>query len=176
MLSPKELRDVRKLMEEDDPELWHRCYPRIYETPGGHHSPKFPPYQLWAIAHKIRQGYQGDTDMVEMAWACRLVEKRVPTYWVSRDMAEAVRQTVPPLAFDWYGTPLPFESAVFMLPKGLLQHPDYGDTSFLSYARIKAGDRLQNYAAPNAATARWQNHDLRRFQESQRRLLRHMPH
>jgi len=144
------MRQVRELMEKCDPDLWRRCYPRIYEAPGGYHSPKLPAYQLFAIAHKIRQGYQGDTDTVEMAWACRLVEKKVPTYWVSRDLAEAVRQTMPPVAFDWCSSRLPFEGAVFMLPKGLIRHPDYGDASFVSYARVRAGEQLRNYATNNA--------------------------
>jgi hypothetical protein len=150
MLTPELSRDARKLIEEDDPELWHRCYPRIYEAPGGYYSPKLPAYQLVAVAEKIRQGYQGDTDRVEMAWACRLVEKRVPIYWVSRDLAEAVRQTMPPVAFDWHSSRLPFEGAVFMLPKGFIQHPDYGEASFVSYARIRAGEQLKNYVRPDA--------------------------
>ena len=148
LIHPVELRQVRELMEKCDPDLWRRCYPRIYEAPGGYHSPKLPAYQLLAIAQKIRHGYRGDTDTVEMAWACRLVEKRVLTYWVSCDLADAVRQTVPPVAFDWHGSRLPFEGAVFMLPKGLIRHPDYGDASFVSYARIRAGERLRSYVTP----------------------------
>lgn len=128
------------------PELWHRCYPRIYEEPGcgQYYSPKEIGYQLLGTALRIEQeGVMGQSQMAEIVWASRLANLRVPTYWIGHDMAQAIQQTVPPVWFDWVNSPLPHEGAVFMVPRGILCHEEAeGDAVFVSYVRTRSGDQI----------------------------------
>jgi hypothetical protein len=69
-------------------------------------------------------------------------------FWLSQPVAEAIRRTQAPGSFNWYRMPLPFEAAVFMLPKGTLTHPDDGDIIFLSYARMMQGGEHKSTLIP----------------------------
>jgi hypothetical protein len=139
---------VYDAMEQRRPELWRRCYPRIYaEEPkcGKYYSPKEVSYQLLGTALRVEQeGVAGQTSQAEILWASRLSSLRVPLYWIGHDMAQAIQQTVPPVEFDWVGTPLPFEAMALMVPKGTLCHgqPDEGEAVFVSFTREKKGDEV----------------------------------
>jgi hypothetical protein len=143
-LTPEEKRRAYELVETIDPEAWKACYPRIYKEPtcGRYHSPKEPARQLASIALKINQGMIGPSEQYEFLVASQLVRFQVPTFWLSEDIAQAIRKTVPPQAIEWYDMPLPFEAGCFMLPKGSLVHPTEGDVVFVAYARFKTGERL----------------------------------
>jgi hypothetical protein len=149
-LSAEEAKAVYDFMEREHPEMWHICYPRIYEGPSStlYYSPKEPARQLFAIGLKIREGMVGASEKYEFCAASQLIRYRVPMFWLGADMALAIRKTVPPQQIEWYDMPLPFEAAVFMLPKGSLVHQTEGDVSFVAYARLKAGQRITTPLVP----------------------------
>ena len=61
-------------------------------------------------------------------------------FWLSDEIARAIRQTIPPPGdINWSDLRIPFDSGVFMLPKGSLTHPIDGDVHFVAYARLQAG-------------------------------------
>jgi hypothetical protein len=141
-LPPEERARVHELIEKMDPKLWSTCYPRIYSEPacGQYYSPKEPARQMVGITLKVREGYLGSSEKYEFMLVSHLARFRVPTYWLSKDIAEAVRKTVPPQELDWYNMPMPFEACCFMIPKGALVHPTEGDIGFIAYARYRAGE------------------------------------
>lgn len=141
-----------ELLAQVYPKLWQCCYPRIYEEPsscGSYYSPKLIAGQLLSTAIRVGQeGLGGQSQIAELLWASRLANLRVPTYWVGRDMAQAIQQTIPPLEFDWVNTHLPFEAMVFMIPKGVLPHVDKeeGEAMFVSFVRMKNGEEIPTLA------------------------------
>jgi hypothetical protein len=140
-ISIAERRKMWAFVECHDSELWHRCYPKIYSDykPNEYYSPKEVSREIYGIAKKIEMDFVGESEKYEMLWAVQAVKYHVPTYWVGRDLAEAVRQTVPPIEFDFAANPLPLPSMTFMLPKGFLIHPEEGEASFISFAQHKIG-------------------------------------
>jgi hypothetical protein len=92
------------------------------------------------MAHEV-----GESEIYEYQLASHLTKYRVPMYWLSESITEAIIQTTPPGSIEWYDMHLPFEAAVFMLPKGMLTHKTDGDCAYICYARMRAG---VEYRAP----------------------------
>ena len=129
-------------LAHDRPELWAKCYPKIYEGVDGgeHYSAKFVGYFLLTVAFKIEQPevrmYKHFNETVEAIWASRLAAYRVPIFWLIREITEALKLTTLPVALDLTTMKLPFEAAVFMLPKGSLTYQSEAtDVVCASYAR-----------------------------------------
>jgi hypothetical protein len=78
---------------------------------------------------------EGRTNQFHLA--NRLAEFRVPMFWLSPDIAQALKLTEPPGKLDWYNLKMPFEAGVFMMPKGSLKHPIEGDVSYIAYVRFR---------------------------------------
>jgi hypothetical protein len=138
------------------PELWAKCYPKVYEGVDGgeYYSAKLVGYFLLSVAIKIEQPevqmYRHFTETVEAIWASRLVANRVPIFWLTREITEALKLTTLPVTLDFTTMKLPFEAAVFMLPKGSLTYQsEETDVVCVSYAR--AGMR-EEIASINPAT------------------------
>jgi hypothetical protein len=147
----QEIRDTYDELERNYPELWRICYPRIYsESPrcGNYYSPKEPARQFAAIALKVMQGTVGRSEQYEFLVASQLARYQMPMYWLGKDIAEAIRQTTPPGEIDWYAMPLPFEAAIFMLPKGSMRHPTEGNVEFIAYSRFRENERLISKLIP----------------------------
>jgi hypothetical protein len=139
-------RELYAELETEFPVLWRACYPRIYHDPrsGQYASSKKPARQIMLIALKIINGKIGPSEQYEYHLASHLTKFRVPTYWLSPSIAEALRLTEFPGKFDWYNMPMPFEAGVFMMPQGSLRHKSDGDIPFICYARFRAGE--EHYA------------------------------
>jgi hypothetical protein len=94
--------------------------------------------------------YQQFNETVEAIWASRLVGYRVPIFWLSREITEALKFTILPVKLDLTKMKLPFEAAVFMLPKGSLTYQsETTDVVFLSYARAGLREEIPSIN-PNA--------------------------
>jgi hypothetical protein len=139
-------RELFDQIEKTMPALWRVCYPRIYQEPkcGRYYSAKKPAKQLATIAIKMMQNQVGPSELYEFIMASHITRFQVPTYWLGEDIAQALLKTTPPGVIDWYNMPMPFEAAVFMIPKGALVHPTDGDVSFLTYSRLRA---MEHYAS-----------------------------
>jgi hypothetical protein len=145
------------------PELWAKCYPKIYEGAHGgeYHSAKVVGYFLLCAAVKIEQQevhmYEHFSETVEAIWASRLAAYRVPIFWLGREITEALKLTTLPVTLNLTTMKLPFEAAVFMLPKGSLTHQsEASEVVFVSYARAAMKERIPtiNPAAIEAITGR----------------------
>lgn len=158
-MSPDLLRYILADAETHNPELWHRCYPRIYQEPhkcGEYWSPKLLALDLYGIGLKWQNNIIGRSEQYEFQVASHLAHFKVPQFWLARDMAEAIKQTVPPVTgWDWYNAELPFEAAVIHLPKGILPHdnPEEGHGAFVGYARLRANDEKRSGLLPHTTYA-----------------------
>jgi hypothetical protein len=131
------------------PELWAKCYPKMYEgVDGGEYYPaKLVAYFLLAVAFKIEQPevlmYKHFNETVEAIWASRLAAYRVPIFWLTREITEALKLTTLPVTLDLTTIKLPFEAAVFMLPKGSLSYQSEAtDVVCASYARAAMREEI----------------------------------
>lgn len=140
---PDLLREIIRTVEQRSPGLWRTVYPRIYQEPhkcGSYYSPKLLALDLFGIVTKTKVGAYGESEQYEFLSACHLAKYRVPQFWLGKDMATAIQQTMPPLTkWDWYNTPLPYEAAVIHLPHGTLLHEDpaEGEAGFITYTRLR---------------------------------------
>jgi hypothetical protein len=141
------------------PELWAKCYPKVYEGVNGgeYSSAKLVAYFLLTIAFKIEQPevqlYKHFTETVEAIWASRLAAYHVPVFWLTRELTEAVKLTTLPVTLDFTTMKLPFDAAVFMLPKGSLTYQsEASDVVFASYARIAMREAVPSINPEVAAT------------------------
>lgn len=130
------------------PELWAKCYPRIYqETGGSYESPRVVAADMVGAAAKVEQGYFGENEQADLIWASKLAQYRVPLFWVSQPLAEALKRTTPPQSLDIRTMKFPFDAAVFMLPRDTLLHDtDEGEAAFVSYVRTRLGDPIRSLA------------------------------
>lgn len=141
------------------PDLWAKCYPKIYEglDGGTYASAKIIAYFLLTIAVKLEQPevklYQHFNETVEAIWASRLASNRVPVFWLTRELVEALKLTTLPVTLDFTKMKLPFEAAVFMLPKGSLTYQNEAtDVAFVSYARAALKEVVPSINASVAST------------------------
>jgi hypothetical protein len=82
--------------------------------------------------------YQHFTETVEAIWASRLVGYRVPIFWLGGEITEALKLTTLPVTLDFTTMKLPFEAAVFMVPKGSFTYQSEAtDVVCVSYARAQ---------------------------------------
>jgi hypothetical protein len=162
MTTPEITPDMKRFLTEAiaarEPELWARCYPRIYDEvrSGQYVSVKDIAFDMLGTALKIRDGYMGANEKAEIVWSSRLASYRVPTYWLSAPMTEAIKQTTPPAKLDLREMKLPFEAAVFMLPRGSLVHEtDEGEATYMSYVRTTLGDEIRSLESAKHTPQFW---------------------
>jgi len=139
-----------EIVEEAFHDLWSLCYPRRYEETGKgqYDTPKCVARSLMDALLGYHGAYMdggkpGETEQNEAVFASLMVKYNVPTYYLSHDVAVALTQTTPAAVLDCAAIKLPFPAASFMLPKGILTHPEYGDVSFVSYARMHGGSEVR---------------------------------
>ena len=114
---------------------------------GEHYSAKLVGYFMLTAALKMEQPevlmYKHFGETVEAIWASRLAGNRVPIFWLTRELTEALKLTKLPVALDFTTMKLPFEAAVFMLPKGSLTYQEEtADVVCVSYARTAMREEI----------------------------------
>jgi hypothetical protein len=142
--------ELQKNIEENLPDVWRLCYPRCYEDKrlGDYYSPKFLAFDLAASVLKRAMPGSARAELYDYLVANQLVRFGVPTYFVSRELIEAIAKTTPPLSIAWHDMQLPFDAAAFMLPKGTLRHSEEGDCPYIAYARLKKDETYLSPLSP----------------------------
>ena len=169
---PRERRGIDELVRAR-PELWAKCYPKIYQglDGGEYYSAKLVGHFMLMAALKMEfpEMHQfrrlNETDVA--TWASRLAAYRVPIFWLSREITEALQLTTLPATLNLTTMNLPFEAAVFMLPKGsLIFESDKAigeafrrrdsEVVYVSYSRVAKGEEIPsiNLAAVEAVRGR----------------------
>lgn len=146
---PDDLRHELDDLADARPELWAKCYPKMYEGVDGgeYYSAKLVGYFLLSVAFKIEQPevhlYQHFNETIEAIWASRLAAYRVPIFWLGREITEALKLTTLPLTLNLTTMKLPFEAALFMLPKSSLTYQSEAtEVVCVSYARAAMREEI----------------------------------
>lgn len=129
-------------LERHYSDMWPVVCPRVYEHGEEYHSPKELAADLLGVflteAHaRDLHTTLGNPDAYALIGASLLTSLQVPTFFLTRNLLEALAQTRPRDAIAWTEMPLPFESAAFIFPRGALRHADSDEMSCLWYARIR---------------------------------------
>jgi hypothetical protein len=138
LVTEPERQRLYRAMEEQQPELWRKLYPRAYPEPptcGEYYSAEDPAhFFLWQY-HRADH----DVEVAEqplMAMAASLMDCGMPMMWLSPIIVETIKHTFPRGNLDWTTMVLPHASMVMMVPRGTLVHPTEGDVPFIAYSRI----------------------------------------
>lgn len=137
--------DVAAKAEAEYPLEWKLVYPRVYEGVGAYHSPKELATDLLGALLLPPQQVDGNLKMLglpdqhALVAASLLVSLQVPTFFVARNLLEALAQTQPPEPVAWKDMHLPFEAAAFVFPRGALKHTTEGECGFLWHSRLRGG-------------------------------------
>jgi hypothetical protein len=160
---PQETRRELDELAQMRPELWAKCYPKIFTGVDGgeYYSAKLVGYFLFAAALKLEfpepHLYKPNSETFEAIWASQLAAYRVPIFWLSREITEALKLTTLPVTLNLTTMKLPFEAAVFMLPKGsLVYQSEATDVVCVSYARAGMREEIPciNPSATKTVTGR----------------------
>ena len=141
-------RDLTKLIDrftESHPDLWKICYPKFYQDTERYLSAKEPARNFFMIALDVLGITPTNPSLTEIAvfsTLLKLHQYKMPLFYVGKDLFEAVLRSEPPEQERWDTLELPFNAAVFMLPRKSLIHPVNGEVSYLAYSRIHNGERF----------------------------------
>jgi hypothetical protein len=142
--APIKWKAMAEFYERHFSQMWRVCNPRVYDYGSGtYQSTKIPAIDMVTAVLKQTGFFRipGNGAIYESFCANHLAKFGFPTYFLAPDLAVAIKQTRPPMAIDWTTMNFPMEAAVFMLPKGTLSHPEYGECAYIAYALLKAGER-----------------------------------
>lgn len=131
-------------LKELDPKGWKLAYPRFYDIPNGYASPKIPSALMFGSCITVRMARASDIEVSEgtvisAAVMSGLARYRVPLYFVSRDLLEAILLSDLPKNIAWPEIDMPMAAAVFMLPLGVVKHPIEGNIPFIAYLKSVKG-------------------------------------
>jgi len=136
--------ELIRVLETEHPLLWHLCYPRVYKNLQGYGSIKNIAVDMASTLFAALDR-RLPIDTRRRYWpsavsAAKLLSQEVPLFFLAADLLTAIRQTTPPKNVEWAEMHLPFENAVFVLPRGSVRHQMYGDVHYLWYSRRKKGE------------------------------------
>src|SRR5262245_4282424 len=107
-------REVADKYEETCPELWRKCYPRIYTGVGEYESPRFVALNLATAitwVHQLRA--KASVTAIHVAQIASLAFKfGLPAFFVTREFLAAISQTELPPDTEWMDVKLPFDAGL----------------------------------------------------------------
>jgi hypothetical protein len=112
----------RQVVEQTCPTTYGALAPRLYRGADGWESPSVPAVQLAGTMESYNDpnfggSIDGFTKLVAIT-AAQCIHYGTPTFFVGRDLLEAVSLTEPPPDFQWTDIQFPFPAGVFLLPVG----------------------------------------------------------
>jgi hypothetical protein len=129
----------------DRAELMKRLSPRRYRVPGGFTGTEAATMAALMATWKLMEEDNNKTEwsLLAYATAARLAEHAVPTYWVGRELIEALEQTDAPAEMRVEDILWPVPALLFQLPKDYVVDKDGDKFSYVAVARIAAGEPCQ---------------------------------
>jgi hypothetical protein len=141
----RDLATAERFLEQNSPEyraIMRRLYPRVYENTGRYHSPKLCAAAMaCAVIETERVGLERTPVAYRllMMGMADLVAHQVPMFFIAPDLLEAVMRTDFHEDINWLEMKLPYETGIFILPRGALPHPTDGDTGMILWSRSPKG-------------------------------------
>lgn len=146
-MTGQEFDEFAKVIADAAPEIWSKALPRFYsELPSGNYvSLKVPAAVLSAAFLSSLSGMCGPNGKDPGVDAAVFVlgiaaQYQMPVYYVAREFMEAVMNTDIPTDIRLSDIKLPMPAATFMLPLGVLKHPEEGNVGFVSYGYHEKGE------------------------------------
>jgi len=137
------LKALEGFIENKFPELLAMFYPRVYESTGGYWSPRqCAAFLAHSVATSVHNGFDhaDSASRLLMPALHLMVERRMPQFFIARNLLEAVKRTDFPDEINWAELRLPFEQGIFMLPKQSFIHPEVGEVAMIVWARLQPGE------------------------------------
>jgi hypothetical protein len=138
---------VAKLLEENAPDIWKRCYTKSIDASDNYYSSRALANGLTGAIKEAKDAFrrkmQLDSNCAFVAG--KLEECDFPLYYVTRPLVEALLHSHPPKGQTWNDITLPFPGLAFMLPRGTIQEPpEYGgnDLILLTVCKFEANSSL----------------------------------
>ncbi len=129
------------VIERDNPELWKLCYPRRILPPGGFPNPRAWSVAMWShIQMWSHDGLSAEAHVMVVMSTMALMARRVPTYFMEPEFAEAIARTRLPSGLRLSELMWPLDSMLIALhPSFSTQH--FGcEVPFISLNKLSAGN------------------------------------
>jgi hypothetical protein len=142
-MTPKEFSQAAEMIEREFPSLWRKLYPRFYgDLVGNYLSLKVPAVVLAGTYMSfLMNGSRRDPGVDAGVFVTEITcQHNFPVYYIAKEFLQAVMHSDIPTSLRLADLKLPMPGATFMLPLGMLKHPEEGDVGFLSYAFHEKGE------------------------------------
>jgi hypothetical protein len=129
-------------VEECDPKLFAKFYPRRYENIGQFHSPKLVAGALADMVLALSEiGIEkcGTAVNILLPALDYLIKHQMPMFFISPKLLEAVKRSDFQDEIDWTTIKIPYEHGCFVLPVGGLTHPNDGEAVCIFWSRVSPG-------------------------------------
>lgn len=128
------------------PEEWSILMPRFVEAPARYVSEKHvaATYLSNMYLYETTEGHIGAGSEIATWVGAELARHRMPYYYVSEKLLEALLLTDLPETIRWPELDYPLPAATFMLPEGMVKHPTEGSVYWISYAMAPIGTYIRN--------------------------------
>lgn len=114
--------------------------PHKYACPGGWGTPRHASCGFQACCDLVRQGEKPDAICTEaLITAARLLDCKMPYYWITKHLCDALLHTNPSPDLTVKDIPMPIPALTILLPEGLMQTPDGSALTCISIATVQKG-------------------------------------
>src|SRR5262249_18461727 len=136
---------IADIYEKEKPDLWRRCYPRIYNGVGHYESPRYVATILASSLEWVCGSAHADAPLTarHIALAASIAFKNnLPAFFVTKEFLLAVSNTDLPDDIRWTEARLPFDAGLLYLPKNTLFDPAGDAVTVLGWSRAMKGDQV----------------------------------
>lgn len=138
------LKLIREHYVGDRRESWAKVYPRNIAPPGGFPSPQSIAAQMMVA---IDSAVCGSTEVLakdiplqsQFATCSKLIEYRMPTFFISRPLLEALLVSEPPEDYAFGDLHWPMPAMLFVFPERRIESPSDGWLTCMGVARLSPG-------------------------------------
>lgn len=128
------------------PKSFPRFHPRIYKNADRWADFRLATFSLTALLGSVedrpldRSLLEGNSVLQAQAViGTQLAAHQIPMFFVEKELLHACLASSPPETVDWQRMKLPFEAAIFVLPKNSVFFSDGSECGHIVYGRIPAG-------------------------------------
>lgn len=140
----RHIAELADIWERDYPDLWRKCYPRVYQGAGEYESPR---YIALLLASSIKW-VETDSRLAPISSkhvalaASRAFDYGLPAFFITREFLAAISNTDLPDDLKWTDVRLPFEAGLIYLPTTALKDPEGAGVNVLGWLRQRKGDSV----------------------------------
>lgn len=143
-------------------------YPKAYEGVDQYTPPKLISSLLAMAIHDVESTFTkvihededvkiSNSSKATFRPICQMITKKMPMFFVTKDMTAAVSRTDCKEEIDWRAINLPFEAGVFVFPRGTLVHPVHGECGWIGWGRSRSNIAypIEGFQSSKLLVNRW---------------------